>query len=177
MNNSPMQPVRFFIDEITVRTNHNYTPKPGIANVPQITVSDSFEHGEDPQGNPVFRHCLKVVTTPINPEQSLPYTVEASVIGFFTRIMGAKIEGDVLQRLAAFNGLAMLYGFARDVVVQTTANAEHGPFMLPAVDLTDLAAKLLEPPEAAVESDAPTESGARRARSPRPRKSASPKRS
>lgn len=52
------------------------------------------------------------------------------------------IDESVITRSVCHNGLAMLYGFARDTLLHLTSSALHGPLLLPAADLTDLAEQL-----------------------------------
>lgn len=85
-----------------------------------------------------------------------PYTIEINVTGLFAFDPSTEIDGNRTLRMVAFNGLSMLYGFARDIVLQMTALGEHGPFMLPATNLADIASSLSEavPPPATSEPEA-----------------------
>jgi len=163
---APMQPVRFWTGDLSVKVNPSYAPKPDQVPIPHITMTVKLEEGVQPGGGPAFRCQLDVATTQSAANEPLPYAVEAQVIGLFAFIREAQIEAAAARNMVAHNGVALLYGMARDVVVQHTSMAVHGPLMLPAINLTEFAAQLLEgaPSAPAIEETAAPSTPPRRGR-------------
>ncbi len=65
-----------------------------------------------------------------------PYYVFIKISGFFEFVKGT--DEETMQKMIGLNGLVMLYGVARGVVAQITANGAHGKFVLPSVNFVEL---------------------------------------
>ncbi len=57
------------------------------------------------------------------------------ITGFFSFAKGT--DEQMIEKMIPLNGLAILYGIARGVVAQATANSMHEKFILPTVNLVE----------------------------------------
>ncbi len=64
------------------------------------------------------------------------YEVELHVIGIVE--VHDSIEKGKREVIAAVNGLSLLYGAAREMVLNITARAPHGPFCLPSLNFAEV---------------------------------------
>lgn len=165
--------MRLYLEEIAIKANREYRPPEGVAYVPRVGVTIGINEGASSDGTPLYRCALRVQAEPITVEQTLPYEVDAHVIGLFAFVHQAVIDREPMQRMVAVNGTTMLYSFARDAIMHCTALAEHGPFVLPAINVMSIQA-LVDPPEPLAQID-PVASEAEEAVQP-PRRSTRRKR-
>ncbi|NOY64146.1 MAG: hypothetical protein GXO97_01905, partial [Nitrospirae bacterium] len=63
--------------------------------------------------------------------------------GFFSFPEGT--EEETIKKMIGLNGLVILYGTARGIVAQATANCLHGKFILPSVNFIELVKKKAQP--------------------------------
>jgi hypothetical protein len=159
MNFSALQPATFSVTSTLIRANSAYQPQPDRRKLPNVNLETSLEIGVTAMGTPAFR-CALMIRTPVVPagnegEGSLlpaddpampeiPYVIEIGVSGAFSFAPEVEIDAQAMSRMVAFNGISMLYGFARDALLQYTAMGSNGPFMLPALDISDHASRLIE---------------------------------
>lgn len=73
------------------------------------------------------------------------YDITLKIHGFFSFKPG--VDKETMGRMITFNGLAILYGVARGVVAQMTANGPQGKYILPAVDFVSLIKSRFEKPK------------------------------
>jgi preprotein translocase subunit SecB len=66
-----------------------------------------------------------------------PYYVLLDISGFLGFVEGT--EEETIQKMIGINGPVILYGVARGIVAQATANARHGKFVLPTVNFLEAA--------------------------------------
>ena len=64
------------------------------------------------------------------------YEFEIQVIGFVELV--AEVPADRRQQLAVVNGLSILYGALREMVINLTGRSPHGALMLPTLSFTDV---------------------------------------
>lgn len=65
-----------------------------------------------------------------------PYRISMKILGFFTFKDGTDTKK--MSAMVHLNGSAMLYGIARGIVAQITANGPHGRFLLPSVNIKEV---------------------------------------
>lgn len=123
----------YFVEELTVRGNANYQ-KTAKEQKGKINLSFNVKRkGKEP----LF---MITMTIELNkPKQALassPYYVYLKIDGFFD--FPKETDEETMQRMIGLNGLVMLFGIARGVVAQVTANGPHGKFVLPAVNFVEL---------------------------------------
>lgn len=155
MQIAAMQPLRLWVMHVAIQAHEEFHTASATRLLPYVSVGTQMEEGVDAGGNPLFRCVLNVATDADAPADAVPYTATIQVSGVFAFLDQGKLEGADRRRMVAFNGIAMLYGFARDVIAQYTALSAHGPLTLPALNITDLSERLLADAEAAPAARAP----------------------
>ena len=68
--------------------------------------------------------------------ENIPYHIAIKIIGLFRFIK--KTDENIIARMIQCNGLSILYGIARGVTAQATANCIHGKYVLPTVNFIEL---------------------------------------
>ena len=66
-----------------------------------------------------------------------PYRVDIEVLGFIA--VNLQLPAERREALATVNGLAVLYGAARELITSITCRMEYGPLTLPGVNFQDQA--------------------------------------
>lgn len=122
----------YFIEDISVKTNPDYkddAPADGDVGV---------TFGIKRQGKaPLFMLTMSVnLVKAKNKKFTTPYQVSFSITGFFSFAAGT--DEATINRMIGLNGLAVLYGLARGIVAQVTANGPYGKFILPTVNFVEL---------------------------------------
>lgn len=175
MQIAAMQPLRLWVMHVAIQAHEEFHAA-DTRPLPYVSVGAQMEEGVDAGGNPLFRCVLNVATDADAPADAVPYTATIQVSGVFAFLDQGKLEPADRRRMVAINGIAMLYGFARDVIAQYTALSAHGPLMLPALNIMGLSERLLadveEPPATGSPEDGPASvpvSSARRGRQRRAR--------
>ncbi|HXC99110.1 MAG TPA: protein-export chaperone SecB [Verrucomicrobiae bacterium] len=81
---------------------------------------------------------LEIFFTQKSTDASAPflYDVELQVVGLFELI--ADFPGGDKETLVRVNGLGILYGAAREMVLNITARSLHGPLSLPVVNFVEV---------------------------------------
>ena len=64
------------------------------------------------------------------------YDFELHVVGIVE--ISDTVEKEKRETIAAVNGLSLLYGAAREMVLNITARAPHGPFCLPSLNFAEV---------------------------------------
>jgi hypothetical protein len=99
----------------------------------------------DPVGQTLYRCQVRLEIAPETDTGVLPYELSLAVSGVFMFPPEARVAPAQQHHMVALSGIALTYGFARDVVLQQTAIAAHGVFLLPTLDLTDVRSRLGPP--------------------------------
>lgn len=123
----------YVVEEMMVKGNADYQ-KPAKEQEGQIDIAfNARRKGKEP---------LFMITMMIELNKSKKafannaYYVYLKINGFFAFTKEA--DEVTMQKMISLNGLVMLYGIARGVVAQATANGAHGKFVLPAVNFVEL---------------------------------------
>lgn len=123
----------YIVDELTVRGNDNYQ-KPEREKEGEINIGFTVKRkGKEP----LF---MLTMTIELNKSKQAftanPYYVFLKIRGFFEFVK--ETDEETMQKMIGLNGLAMLYGIARGVVAQATANGAHDKFILPSMNFVEL---------------------------------------
>jgi preprotein translocase subunit SecB len=123
----------YVVEELTVKGNGEYQ-KTAKDQQGQIDIAfNAKRKGKEP---------LYMITMIIELNKSKQafannaYYVYLKINGFFG--FPKETDEETMQKMISLNGLVMLYGIARGVVAQATANGAHGKFVLPAVNFVEL---------------------------------------
>lgn len=159
MEFAPLQPTQLWVDAFSMRINEDHTPEEGRIRIFDVGIETGLQEGLDPQNAPVYLVTLTIETRPRDPQYPMPYAVELVTTGMFT--FPVAVELATRRRMIAFNGVSILYGFARDTVLHNTALSRFGPMMLPSVNLSSIADGIIAQIESLPEPElqlAPTQS-------------------
>lgn len=123
----------YVVEELTVKGNDTYKKPPKELQVQIDIAFNAKRKGKEP---------LFMITMIIELNKSKQafannaYYVYLKINGFFG--FPKETDEETMQKMISLNGLVMLYGIARGVVAQVTANGAHGKFVLPAVNFVEL---------------------------------------
>lgn len=126
----------YFVDDLVMKAN----PKPPNVREKQSVIGVDFDikskHG-DPLSYAIF------MTLSVNGKdeelENAEYRIALRIAGYFH--FEKETPKEMIGKLIAPNGLAMLYGVARGVVAQATANGRHGKFVLPSLNFIEIIQK------------------------------------
>lgn len=152
MQLSPLQLLEYVFDGVSVQPVQGYKADPDVS--PTLVffpgkLNISAEVGielfaeEEKYSDYGVRLLLKV--GPKADEQA-PYVVQVNARGL-VRMHLVQAEGQAEERRvrAMVNGVSLLFGAVRELVVTITSRSVHGPFLLPSVSFADLASPKGEP--------------------------------
>lgn len=122
----------YFVDELQVKTNPNYK-KLKKEEKGEINTSIGIKRkGKEP----FFMIQMKIE---LNKSQkafsSAPYYILLEISGFFSFV--PEVDEEMINKMIGLNGPVILYGIARGVIAQATANCRHGKFVLPTVNFME----------------------------------------
>jgi len=123
----------YIVEELTVKGNDAYRK---TAKEVQVQVDIAF-NAKRKGKEPLFMITLIIELN--KSKQAFAnnaYYVYLKINGFFG--FPKETDEETMQKMISLNGLVMLYGIARGVVAQVTANGAHGKFVLPAVNFVEL---------------------------------------
>ncbi|OPY00747.1 MAG: Preprotein translocase subunit SecB [Syntrophorhabdus sp. PtaB.Bin047] len=135
MNSSPpsLKIDQYFVDEIHVKANPEYQePKKGTHEAKLTASMNVKRRGKLPE----FMITIELQVNKSEADfKANPYYVFLRITGFFSFAKGT--DEQMIEKMIPLNGLAILYGIARGVVAQATANSMHEKFILPTVNLVE----------------------------------------
>lgn len=128
---SPLQLEKYLIEALSFKTNPSYDVAKTGKGVLKIDPDLLFRD----EGDRRVLLKLRVRYRP-SPDDSMavPYQVDVLGEAFFS-LSASELSVEEEQRLALFNGSAILYGLLRGYVAQATALAPNGPLILPVANL------------------------------------------
>jgi preprotein translocase subunit SecB len=123
----------YVVEELTVKSNNDFKKsekeQKGLINI----AFNVKRKGKEP----VFMISMIIELSKSKEEFSnSPYYIFLKINGFFG--FPKETDEETMQKMIGLNGLVMLFGIARGVVAQATANGVHGKFILPGVNFIDL---------------------------------------
>lgn len=126
----------YFVEEMQVKANANFKKqkhgeKAELEEKGEIRTTVNIKR----RGNePIFmiRMLIKVNSTK-KAFENAKYQILLDIKGFFS--FAKNTDEETISKMIPINGSSILYGVARGVIAQATANCEYGKFVLPAMNL------------------------------------------
>lgn len=121
---------QYFVDEFTLQANHEFSGPEEY----EIDWDIDFNIGRSSDGKPKFE--VKLIIDVNQKEEffrNSPYRLKLVITGYFH--FPEDTDEDQIKKMIAPNGLAILYGVARNTVSQLTGVARFGRFLLPSINL------------------------------------------
>ncbi|GBD99038.1 protein-export protein SecB [bacterium BMS3Abin07] len=129
----------YFVEELTVKSNPQYVKEASEGGEVGISF-DIKRKGKEP----LFMISMSIKINKSKETFSLvPYRLSLKINGFFSFPEGT--DEETIKKMIGLNGLVILYGIARGVVAQATANCLHGKFILPSMNFVELVKKKAHP--------------------------------
>lgn len=121
----------YLVEELQVRANPEC--KKGKEDKGEITTSLGFKR----KGKELlFTVQMKIELNKSEKAFSVaPYYIYLDITGFFSFAEGT--DEETVKKMIGLNGPAILYGVARGVVAQATANFRYGKFVLPTINFVE----------------------------------------
>lgn len=121
----------YFVEELQVKANPEY--KKNIEDKGEIKTSLEFKR----KGKELFFMVQMKIELNRSKEAFLvaPYYIYLDITGFFSFTDGT--DEETVKKMIGLNAPVILYGVARGVVAQATANFRYGKFILPTVNFVD----------------------------------------
>jgi len=142
MNIAPLQLEAYALVDLVCRTNQEHRPdQPMDPHPEEFSVEDRVQ--PVPEESRLWVLALNV-RLQSRPEANAPYSILLQLNGWVRALEG--FDPPNLEHLVRTNGLAMLYGTAREIVRQTTAMGPFPPVLLPSVNFLPTAAPKTQPP-------------------------------
>lgn len=127
---SPLQLKNHFFPVVNVRANESGKMDGHVAlnqHVEYVPID----------GKPNFWHLeLFLNQRSVDSKKPFYYEIELHVVGVVE--VSEKITKDKIEPIAAINGLSMLYGAAREMILNVTARSAHGAFSLPSLSFAEV---------------------------------------
>lgn len=148
MQLSPLQLLEYVFEGVSVQPVAGYKPEPDVS--PNLVffpgkLSISAEVGIEAlaEGSKYSDYGV-TLTLKVSPksDELAPYEIRVTARGL-VRMHLVQAEGQEEERRvrALVNGVSLLYGAVRELVVTITSRSVHGPFLLPSMSFSDLAAQ------------------------------------
>ena len=146
MQLSPLQLLEYTFGGVSVMPVDGYVADPefppALVFFPgklALTAETSLQQLNEENNYSDFKVSLKLCVAPKEGAEA-PYQVQVFVSGV-VRIHLSKTDGQAEERrVRAFvNGVSLLYGVIREMVVNITSRSVHGQFLLPSLNFADLA--------------------------------------
>jgi preprotein translocase subunit SecB len=119
----------YFVEELRVKTNVAHKEGTSAEEGALETSVGIKRKGKEP-------HFMIQMKIELNRDKAdfdkARYYVYLDISGFFNFAEGT--DEETIRKMIGLNGPAILYGVARGVVAQATANCQHGKFVLPAMN-------------------------------------------
>lgn len=129
----------YFVEELRVKANGAYKGTSAEEGALETSVGIKRK-GKEP-------HFMIQMKVELNKEKAdfdkSRYYVYLDISGFVNFAEGT--DEETIKKMIGLNGPAILYGVARGVVAQATANCRHGKFVLPAMNFVKAIKK--DPPD------------------------------
>jgi preprotein translocase subunit SecB len=143
---SPLQLLEYTFDGITVLPVKGYVADPKVS--PSLVffpgkLDLSAETGlsllKEEKNYSDFEVSLTLRAGPREPE-SAPYKIQMSVRGLVRmHLTLAKDQAEERRARALVNGVSLLFGAAREMIITVTSRSVYGSFLLPSLNFSDLA--------------------------------------
>lgn len=125
----------YFVEELRVKANGAYKGTSAEEDALETSVGIKRK-GKEP-------HFMIQMKVKLNNKKvdfdNARYYVYLEISGFFSFAEGT--DEEAIRKMIGLNGPAILYGVARGVVAQATANCRYGKFVLPAMNFVKAQSK------------------------------------
>jgi preprotein translocase subunit SecB len=143
---SPLQLDRYFLKSLRFHLNRgfdrairSYDPAPPDIEIGVVSADQSAE-------NPAqWRFEVSIELLPDASDGNFPYTIETTLVGFFT--VDERYPPENRERLAKANGPALLYSCAREIIASVTGRSPYPRLLIPSVTFIQPEVKQPELPE------------------------------
>lgn len=119
----------YFIEEISLKTNKGFDRSKTL----QAEVAVSCEIQQRKDDNFRYRIGMEIKVDVSPGAQNVPYNIHLIIVGFFH--FDNTIDQETIDRMLVNNGTSIVYGLARGIVAQVSANGPNGKFILPIMNL------------------------------------------
>jgi len=132
MRSSPLQLLRYFVEEISCNSNPDYDPEKDFDFLEDqfrvdTTVAPTELDTEHEDNSWMVQMSLR---QQIGPNQNFPYDFKLSIVGFFLCTSNLP-NGWSPEYFVKVNGSSLLYGVAREIVRATTARGPWSDVIVP----------------------------------------------
>jgi preprotein translocase subunit SecB len=132
MRSSPLQLLRYFVEEVSCTSNPDYDPGKDVEILEdQFRVDTTVDSREGDEGDELGSWTVQMsIHQQIGPGQNFPYEFKLSIIGFFV------CRDDLPntwtpEYFVKVNGSSLLYGAAREIIRATTARGPWSDVIVP----------------------------------------------
>lgn len=125
--------LEFFVEELTVKANSDYDSKKPITG----GLFVDYDILKSEKKSLLFKIPMVIEINKNN--NNSPYQIFMRLNGFFCYPEGT--EENYINKTIGLNAPSILYGVARGIIAQVTANYEYGKFIIPAVNLIEILKK------------------------------------
>ena len=150
---SPLQ-LRFYgFDDVQLESNDEYDEYESYEGPEALACPDVEIHVDEGEGDVWHVTMLIGLDSECDlgvPWKCVPYMLRIAVVGVFA-IVGEVEESNCVW-LIHMNAPAILYGLARAEIARLTSMGRFGQFVLPAIDLLEMAREVIEDEERNAES-------------------------
>ncbi len=124
----------YVVDELTVRGNPTFR-KSEKEQKGQLDIGLSFKRKHKEPRSFMISMVIEISKSK-DAGANYPYYVYLRIDGFFE--FSEKADEETMQKMISLNGVSVLFGIARGVVAQVTANGAHGKFILPTINFVEM---------------------------------------
>ncbi len=129
---SPLQLDRYFLKSLHFELKAGFDQgRVSVEDMNPPNLAIGVVSAEQNSENPTQWRFEVSLELPDTPESRFPYTVETTLVGFFTVSEHYPVEH--AERLARINGPALLYSSAREIVASVTGRSPYPKLLIPAV--------------------------------------------
>ena len=130
------------VEEIHIRKNPRFKKDKTIV-LKHFKVScQHYRRGQEPK----FMINMSIGNSkPMSKSENYPYSLKMRIRGFFG--FRKDTPEETMDRMIALNGVSILYGLARGIAMQNTANFQYGKFILPTMNFTQPSGKKAAAPK------------------------------
>ena len=141
MRRSPLQLLRYFVDEISCTANPNYDLDRDLEVLEdQFKVTTAVRPPGHEEAEKRSWVVEMLIHQQIGPNQNFPYEFKLSIVGFFDCY--SKLPSALpTEYFVKVNGCSVLYGVAREMIRATTARGPWSDVMIPTLSFYERSQK------------------------------------
>ncbi len=124
----------YVVDELMVKGNPVFR-KSEKEQKGQLDIALNFRRGDKAPRSFMISMIIEISKSK-DARANYPYFLYLKIDGFF--VFSEKADEATMQKMIGLNGVSVLFGIARGVVAQATANGAHGKFILPTINFVEM---------------------------------------